>query len=397
MSIAIHQEKSTTSQEPLDHAPLVWRSYTSSQLEEALVLWRELERRLDSATVTNSATWTASWIRAYGDLIPYKILVAESSGVIRGICLVTEGVGQKDGPLTVRTRHIGTAGEPQPGSACVEYNRILAEPKFYTQFVNDLSDSLNSDSGWEQLRFDGFEERDLQDWKKIYPNAEVRIRESRYFDLSFARLSETDVLTQLGRSTRSNLKRRLKQYGELTCHWASSVEQADEILNELIVLHQARWNAIGEPGAFANERFHNFQREVGLNLFLEGKAVLFRVQQQSETIGCLLLLNDGNRLLDYLSGFASFEKKPSPGLISHYLCMEEALRRGFNAYDFLVGEKRHKENLSTHSNHLCWMTESRATWKRALMNSCRGAKRFLQRWRVSPPDRSDLEENPSSR
>ncbi len=360
-------------------AALIWHVLTASQIEEGLALWRQLELRLGNVPVACSSTWTESWLQVYGDVVPYQLLVAESGGLVRGLCLLTHGVGQKDGPFSVRTRHLGTAGEPQPGSVCVEYNGLLVDPNFRSEFIADLSRRLMAEVEMEQFRLDGFPVEELSLWQQHFPTAAVRSRDSRYFDLAAARMSGTDVLSQLGKSTRSNLKRRLKQYGELTCEWASDITQAEDILQELIQLHQARWQAIGEPGAFASERFLEFQQQASLKLFLEGKAVLFRVRQQNDTIGCLLLLNDRQRLLDYLSGFASFEEKPSPGLISHYLCMCEALKRNFDAYDFLVGDKRHKDNLSNQVAQLGWMTWSRPSLKSAVLSVCRRMKGRLSR------------------
>jgi len=359
--------------------PLACRVVSADGVHTALATWRELEHRLQNRSVACSAVWTECWIHAYGDVVPYSFLVAESNGTIRGICLLAMGTSQKAGPFALKTQHLGTAGEPMPGSVCVEYNRILVEPAFQQEFFRQIVQHLHADRDWEQLRLDGFSEQDLQPWLEHLPHAEIRKRESRYFNLQAARAAGETVIEGLGRSTRSNLRRRLKQYGELDCQWAETLEQAEEILQELIVLHQARWQAAGQPGAFASDRFRRFQQDAGLKLFLEQKVVLFRVRHQAETVGCLLLLVDQNRLLDYLSGFADFNVKPSPGLTTHFLCMEAAWQRGYDAYDFLVGDKRHKENLSNNVHQLCWLTCSRPSWKLTAIESLRRWKRWWKR------------------
>jgi len=360
--------------------PLCCQVLTADCAHAVLATWRELEQRLQSKSVASSASWTECWIQNYGDIVPYRFLIAESGGIARGVCLLTSGVGQKNGPFRIRTRHVGTAGEPQPGSVCVEYNHVLVDPDFRLEFIAHIANALQADPGWEQLCLDGFSEQELAPWQPHFPEANVRSRESRYFDLRAAREAGQSVIDQLGKSTRSNLRRKLKQYGTLDCEWASSLDQADDILQELIRLHQTRWQAVGQPGAFASERFRTFQLDAVLKLFLEERVILFRVRHQSETVGCLLLLVDENRLLDYLSGFADFDVKPSPGLTTHYLCMEAALQRGFDAYDFLVGEKRHKENLSNQSRQLCWLTWSRPSWKFKTLEWLRWLKARCSRW-----------------
>lgn len=370
-----------TDQSLVRSGPLTWQSYGPSEFDEALHRWRFLERRLNSKRVMCSATWTDTWLRHYGDVVPSRILAAEADGETRGICLMTEGVGQKAGPFPIRTCHVGTAGEPQIGSACVEYNRLLVEPASRQEFIAGIAEGVEDDLRWEQFRLDGMAEKDLQEWLAHFPQATVRKRDSKYFDLVKARESGGEILSRLGRSTRSNIRRRLKQYGDLDCEWATTVEQMDQILLELIKLHQDRWEAAGEPGAFADTRFLAFQLELAVRLFTEERSVLFRVQHQGATIGCLFLLVDGNRLLNYISGFASFEEHPSPGLITNYLCIQEALRRGFDAFDFLVGDNQYKDNLSTHVNQLCWMNCSRPTLKMRAIHALRQAKRTVKQFR----------------
>lgn len=370
-----------------DISPLTWRTYLPDQAHEALARWRQIERRLHSGAVTCSAAWTECWIQHYGDIVPYRILAAEAAGETRGICLLTSGVGHKAGPFPLRTRHLGTSGERTDGSVCVEYNRLLVEEEYREALIAGVVEAFHTHPPWDEIRLDGFAEADLQPWLRHFPGARLHVRDSKFFNFRGARTSGEDILQRLGKNTRSNIRRLIKKYGELTGEWAESIEQGTEIFEELVHLHQQRWNAVGEPGAFANQRFLNFQRELVVRLMMENRTVLFRLRQGEQTIGCLLLLIDENRLLDYLSGFISFEDRPSPGLITHYVCMEAALSRGFDAYDFLVGDKRHKENLSTDVNRLCWLTWARPSFKNRTIRLLRHVRDTLRR---SPTPSSDV-------
>lgn len=361
---------------------LTWETLTSASLSEGVFQWRSLVERIGHQSISVNPDWVDCWLTDYGDLVDPSFLIARTGNTVRGIALLSSGTSRRNGPFRVRSRHIGTAGEPQSGSVCVEYNRLLVEPVYRLPYVNGLIHSLQRDPSWESLYLDGMPADELSHWQQAIPEATVRWRDSPAFDLGQLRQQGGELLSALGKSTRSNIRRRLRQYGfeqgELRVEWATSLAQAEEIFEELVDLHQARWTAVGEPGAFANPRFLRFQQRLLANLFPQRKQVLFRVRQRDETVGCLLLLVDDNRLLDYLSGFAPFDTTPSIGLISHYLCMEEALQRGYAAYDFLVGEKQHKANLSNSSQQLGWLTYHRPSLKTRSVAALRKLKGCLR-------------------
>ena len=347
----------------------------------ALAIWQELEQRVEQVPLAASTRWTRVWLAHYGETVRFRFLVAEDAGQVRGICLYTESTEYKAPLLTLRTRHLGTAGDPVSESACVEYNSLLAEPAWRAAFIDSVSHWLLTQAGGDVLQLDGFTAAEMSELTSHWPPVEVRDRESKYLDLAAIRTSQTELITHLGRSTRANLRKRLREYGELQTEWATSLAAATDIFAELIELHQARWQAVGQRGAFASSRFLNFQRALLVELFPQGRCVAFRVRHQGATVGCLLLLVDRGRLLDYLSGLAAFDQKPSPGLVAHYLCQCEALQRGFAAYDFLVGDKRHKDNLSTHTQILTWTRLARPNIKNRIVAALTHWKR---RWRPLP-------------
>jgi hypothetical protein len=368
------------------------RVVESSQAEETLTLWRDLEQQIGTVPLTASEAWTRVWLKHYGDTVRYRFLIAESSDADRsdphlnmglrskstcGIALVTESEEPKAPLLKLSTRHLGTAGDPPSEGVVVEYNSLLAASEHRPLFVRAVATWLTTEARGDVVCLDGFTKDDAAEIASDWHPVEVRERESKYLDLDAVRASGSDLISSLGRSTRANLRRKLRDYGDLQIEWAESLSQANEIFSDLIELHQARWVAAGQPGAFHSSRFTGFQKSLLQELFPTGRCVLFRVRHQGATVGCLLLLNDRGRLLDYLSGLADFEQKPSPGLISHYLCQCEALKRGYSAYDFLVGDKRHKDNLSTQTQILTWTRWARPILKNRVVEVLTKLKRTL--------------------
>ena len=372
-----HASDPTIPGEVLRRAGVSLRAFSGADLDEGLQEWRNIESRIGDVPLMCSHLWTSTWLRIYRDLVPSTILIASTDGQAFGAALVTRGVNQKVGPVPLRTLHIGTAGEPLGQSVCVEYNDVLVDRPHRPAFVELLQDWLRAQTRVDEIRLDGWSTANAGEWNDSSLPIERRTRDCAYFDLSQVQGPDVEPLQFLGRSTRQNLRRLVRKYGRIETTWAESLEDADDILTELILLHQARWNASGEPGAFASRRFEEFQRQLLVQGFNDRKVVLFRARHEGETIGCLLLLVDRGRMLDYLSGFASFDQKPSPGLITHYLCLTEAAHRGYQAYDFLVGDKRHKDNLSTDVQQLTW-----TTWRRpTLRNKAVDALKAIKKWR----------------
>lgn len=343
-------------------------------------IWRRLEQKLGHPSLFSSWQWTRTWLNHYGDLIPHRFLVAKVNGEPVGVCLVTEGAGQQEGPLPVRTRHIGTAGEPENDSVYIEYNRLMVDPAHRARFAAEIYNHIANDPDWDRFHFDGLTSDDADLLASQHPGFVIETVPSHFFDLRQAREAGTDVISRLGQSTRKNLRTNLRDYGSLETDWAEDEEQAECILTDLIRLHQDRWKASGKPGVFASKHFLSFHRDVIRQLLPLEQVVLFRVRKGEQVVGCLYSFVEQNRMLVYQCGSEPYSaNKLSPGLVTDYLLMEEALRRGFDAYDLLAGTSQHKQKLSTSTNTLVWGTLQRPRFKFAVLDTLRDIKRRFGR------------------
>ncbi|AMV19701.1 GNAT family N-acetyltransferase [Planctomyces sp. SH-PL14] len=385
---------------PPPEEAVVSRLVVETDAIRALDQWRRLETRLTPAAARTSfrndhgygcsADWTELWLRHYGPLVPHRFLLhvtTEGFGpdrreTVTGIALVTQSRIRK-GPLVLRQWHLGTAGEPGAHSVCVEYNRVLAESAFRTDFHEKIAEWF-LDAGQDGIELDGLAPEEWESLRPFLPPMELRTQASKFFRLTRARAAGTDVLSQLGRSTRQGLRRKLRDYGPIETTWATEADTAHAIVDELIELHQARWNALGKPGSFSSPLFTAFQRDLLTHWAESQRVVAFRARHQGETVGCLVLLVEGRRILDYFSGFCAFDRKASPGMVTHALCMQEALERGFDDYDFLVGDKQHKDNLSTDEATLVWGTWLPDTWKIRTYSLLRQGRRKALDWFKRP-------------
>lgn len=355
---------------------LTMRLLPSTDRGNAEATWTLLEAKYGAGALTCGWDWTETWLNAYGDLLPHFFVVGERAGQPRGIALITRGVRQRLGPLPIRTVHIGTAGEPARDSVFVEYNRLLVAPQDRDRFSRELFDILRTGRHRRhEIMLNGFAPEDAGPFLQHHPGMFVRREACPTTDLAMIRAGGGDVIAALGKSTRYNIRRSMRLFGPIETEWAETAEHAEDILKDLVELHQRRWTEVNKPGVFSSERFSEFHRTLIRRLVPQGKAFLYRARTEQGVIGCLYGFVERNQVLFYQSGLASFDDdKLKPGLVTHALCMQDCLDRGLDAYNFLQGEARYKRELSTTERELVWAVASPRGVKSRLLTYARRRK-----------------------
>jgi hypothetical protein len=365
---------------PASDAGLTLEVRAASERLFALGEWQSLESRLNDVPLACSFDWTAAWLDAFGDLAPHWFVLAKdaASAQTLGICLVTRGVQQKDGPVAVRSLHLGTAGEPDTDSVCVEYNDLLVVPEARLRFCHLLRQHFESHAGVDQWQLDGIDESLAEAFSADNDVPLKRRTETAcWFDLTEPRNSGKPLSESLRSSTRRKVRRSLEAYPDLTVDWSESLAEATEAFEDLITLHQARWNAVGEPGCYASERFMRFHESLLTRLVPQRRMFFVRVRSGHDTVGCVQLFNDRNRILLYQCGWSPAADGMSPGVVVDYLAMDACLQRGFDAYNFLGFETQHKRHLSNRCSSLIWMQRRRPRLKFAALSAARQLKQKL--------------------
>ena len=309
--------------------------------------------------------------------MPHRFVIAHRNGIACGIALLTYGAEQHDGPFQLDTWHVGTAGEPDADSVCIEYNSLLVRPEDRTEFFRQILGWIDTQLAGDQTHLDGFTFDDIAPLLADHPSALVTRSPSPYFDLRAAREANVEPIELLGRRTRAKLRRSMRQLGQPTGEWASTAERAEEMLHRMIERHQARWNAVGQPGSYASRRFREFHIDLVHRLVPIGAMGMYRVTSPVGILGCAQVLIDDNRALLYQSGWTAQPGDVSPGLLVDYLCMAECQRRGLDQFDFMAGESDYKRHLSTHEAELAWVTWRRPRLKFAVLDNLRWIKRAL--------------------
>jgi CelD/BcsL family acetyltransferase involved in cellulose biosynthesis len=331
----------------------------AAERDPAAATWQRLEA-LHGAGVAESWDWVGTWLDHFGDLVPHRFAVGSRGGVARGIALLTHGVDQYRGPIPVRTIHLGTAGEPDLDTVRVEYNRVLVAPADRTAFAAALLAAIRAGGGrYDEMSLNGFAPEDAAPILAAEPRFRLSRRVSHVTDLRAIRENGGSVLAALRGSTAYKIRRsrrHLEQaHGPLRLEWAETLDQAEDILAELIGLHVTRWERAGQPAKFASTRFRGFHRDLVRRLFPRGGVLLARVTAGDLTVGCDYSLIEHGRVLAYNWGLRRFDDTLiSPGLVTGAMVMQEALERGLDEYDWLAGDVLYKRQLSTTTRELIW-------------------------------------------
>jgi hypothetical protein len=354
------------------------RFHPDSGRTEMLALWREIEQQVNAPPLLCSADWTEVWLQHFGAIIPHRFAVLCDAGVPFAVALIAHGSHDRDGLAAIHARHVGTAGEPDEHSVCIEYNALMCDPARREAAWTSLIGSLDCETDWDELRLDGFAAEDLEGLLNDETNWQWTRKPARFVDLDKVRRSGRELVTFFGDSTRKGIRQNLRHYGDVAVEWATTADHAADIFNDLIVLHQERWRAEGKPGCYASSVFTAFHRDVLARLVPQGRLALFRVRSGGVTLGCSQLLIDRGRVLLYQGGRLAGNQKQSPGLVNDYLAMHESLSRGYRAFDFMAGDSIHKQRLTTHTTDLVWGVRRRPRLKFAVMSQLRQVKHWLR-------------------
>ncbi len=280
---------------------------------------------------------------------------------------------------------LNASGEPAEDTTYVEFNNLLSRPGWEVPAAQALVDYLLQQE-WDELALEGFLDGPvLETLTRGLSSCERReiCHPSYYVDLAALRLAGSAYETVLKSSNRKHLKQNLRYYSEigpLRLSRAEDVGSALEMFHELAVLSQQRSNALGRRGIFASSRFVEFHRRLISDRLLAGDVQMFRLQAGSGTVGVIYNLVYFGKVYFYQCGYRyTDDKRLSPGTVTLFHVIEQCLREGFDHFDFLSGEAKYKEWMSTGQRELRWTAFQKPDVRFRIIDRLRGVKRAIQR------------------
>jgi CelD/BcsL family acetyltransferase involved in cellulose biosynthesis len=123
---------------------------------------------------------------------------------------------------------------------------------------------------------------------------------------------------------------------------AADPATAPKFLADLIRLHQARWESVGEPGVLGDERVRRMHAAALPDLLQAGIARMYAIEIAGETAAVYYGFIHRRRAYAYLTGFDPRYAFESPGSLIVAHAIEEALREGAREFHFLRGDEAYK-------------------------------------------------------
>lgn len=180
-----------------------------------------------------------------------------------------------------------------------------------------------------------------------------------------------DYKQSLGRSMRRNSEyyaRRMARTHDLRFSLAESQAEFEAGFDHLVRLHQARWQAVDEPGTFSSEVVLDFFREVMRRSHAEGRLRLWTLAVDDKVEAALVGFADNGICHYFQKGFNPHYVKDGLGTVILSLALRACFEdKGIRTFDFMGGGAEYKT---------LWARQERATVLHEVSRSTAAARTY---------------------
>jgi CelD/BcsL family acetyltransferase involved in cellulose biosynthesis len=312
--------------------------------------WQDLEARSDCSFFL-SWDWIGTWLASVPGEPPLLLSVRDSGRVVALAIFNAKRLWRRFMPSRAIT--LNRTGDPYYDLINIEYNDILTDrrcPNMWLAVMAFLSHAeipAGPFRNWDELHV-AMATRDVEPFARDanFMVLELAHKPSWRVDLDAVRRNGKPYLDTISSNARYQIRRAIRFYekeGPVLGVRAQTQDQAMAYFEEFKQLHQAYWVRRGTPGGFSNRHFESFHRTLLQTCLERGTVEIFRVSAGSRLIGQVYNFVYRGRVYAYQTGFSyEDDSKAKPGLVSHYLCMQQHLEDGASMYDFMAGDNRYK-------------------------------------------------------
>lgn len=333
--------------------------------------WDALFHASPNASPPLHFDWLRQWWRIYGPVYAQqgrglRILTVRRDERLIGVLPLYESC-QRAILQTRRLQFLST-GEQEFEEICPDYLDLLCLPAERQTCLDAIGQCLLDQNQWhwdELILRDVSERSLLPEWWSRADGCRVRTTNRGVCPIANIAGGLDAYLARLSANTRQQSRRllRMAQKAGAQFELASDPQQVDRFFADMVRLHQARWQAAGQPGCFAAPRFTEFHQALCRLWAPRNQALLARLSVAGETLAVLYGFAVNTKFDFYQSGVVHEETSPvrSPGIVAFLLLMEQLAQRGFEQFDFLRGESFYKQRLATEARLLVELRMARTS------------------------------------
>jgi CelD/BcsL family acetyltransferase involved in cellulose biosynthesis len=196
-------------------------------------------------------------------------------------------------------------------------------------------------------------------------------------------LSLQDYLSQRSKNTRQQFNRSIKSLAKQGKIEFSIIQKTDEqiaLFANAKQWHIEKWQHSSTPSGFNNEEFNLFHNNIITSSHPSAKTLMAKLTLDKQLIGCIYCLTHEKKVYFYLSCLKPFaDNKIKLGLIIHILMIEWLIsnNKHYSEYDFLAGDARYKNSLSTSKDEYLKLTIQRSAIKFRIEKKLKLIYKFL--------------------
>ncbi len=325
-------------------------------------LWRRLEAHA-APSFFQSWDWIGPWLACLPPDRERALVVGRRDGAVVALGVLVFGQRRRLGVGAIRTAHLNDSSAPDERTPTIEHNGLLLAPGVGPAATRDFARWVVTELA-DELVIPGTAAAPLG--RGVVGAAQVV--PAPFVDLAGLRAT-------------SYRDRALRDYGgdgALDLRAAGDAAEARRFLDRLAVLHQARWTARGQPGAFASRFFCRLHETLIERGAATGAVELLRITARGIEIGYLYHLVRDRWIAAYQNGFAyESGNRSKPGLVCHTLAIERWAAAGGRRYDFLAGMNQLKQSLASEQEILNWWVVKPARFDTRLEYAIRSLKSRL--------------------
>ncbi|MEX0609987.1 MAG: GNAT family N-acetyltransferase [Balneolaceae bacterium] len=362
------QQTETINEGPAKNNELKMEIVDSEKAFESLAShWQQLAKRTD-ATIFMTHEWALAWWRNFGRNKRRSLCIVTiwDDNTLVGLAPFYKGYSSF-GKMEVekRLQIIGSGGSPNEQWGYMDdygisdFLDILVDEGYFDTITEMLCNIISQNQlnvnvvTFHQARNDSYIIQTL------YPKlkqAGMNLNLQHSDTCPYIVLKDQTSLKSYIKSVKSSARRRfrqsirsLKPKGDLEMDELTTWPEVEKAVETMIDLHQERWNKIGFPGVFYDERFTSFFKETVRYSFDNGWLWFKQIKDEEGVCAARLLLRYNGRYYDYISGFDDTRDsaKYRPGITLLVEAVEDAINGSSNTIELLRGQEGYKYDFTT--------------------------------------------------